>query len=307
MSSRHAERLARARCALQGLSVGDAFGQRLFVPPVVLRHIVATRKLPIAPWYFTDETNMALSVYYVLSRHAGIDQDRLARSLAEHYDRARSYSLDMRSLLPALRQGASWRKLAPTLFGRKGSYGSGAAVRAALVGAYFADDFPAAIEHARASAEVTHSHPEATAGAIAVAVAVALAWQGRASNPRPAREQFLGHLMLLVPPSKVREGIRRAHNLPPSVTVEEAVAELGNGSRVTAQDTVPFALWCAAQHPDDFCEALWLVASGMGDTDTTCALTGAVVVMATGADAIPAVWRENREPLPDWAFNGQAR
>jgi len=307
MSSRHAERLARAQCALEGLSVGDAFGQSLFVPPVVLQHIIATRKLPAPPWYFTDDTNMALSVYHVLSRHAGIDQDRLARSLAEHYDRARGYSLAMRSLLPALRQGASWRKLAPTLFGRKGSYGSGAAVRAALVGAYFADDLPAAVEHARASAEVTHSHPEATAGAVAVAVAAALAWQKRANASRPAHEQFLNHLMLLVPPSKVREGIRRARDLPAATTVEEAVAELGNGSRVTAQDTVPFALWCAAHHLDDFCEALWLVASGMGDTDTTCAITGAVVVMATGAEAIPAPWRESREPLPDWSFNGPVR
>ncbi len=307
MSARHAERLARAQCALEGLSVGDAFGQSLFVPPMVLRHVVATRKLPVAPWYFTDDTNMALSVYQVLSRHAGIDQDRLARSLAERYDRARGYSLAMRSLLPALRQGASWRKLAPTLFGRQGSYGSGAAVRAALVGAYFADDLPTAIEHARASAEVTHSHPEATAGAVAVAAAAAIAWQGRASDSRPVREQFLGHLMLLVPASKVREGIRRARDLLSSATVEEAVAELGNGSRVTAQDTVPFALWCAAQHLDDFSEALWLVVSGMGDTDTTCALTGAVVVMATGADAIPLAWRESREPLPDWAFNGPGR
>ncbi len=307
MSSRHAERLARARCALEGLSVGDAFGQGLSVPPGVLNHIVTTRKLPGPPWYFTDDTNMALSVYHVLSRHAGIDQDRLARSLAEHYDRARGYSLDMRSLLPALRQGASWRKLAPTLFGRQGSYGSGAAARAALVGAYFADDLPAAVEHARASAEVTHSHPEAAAGAVAVAAAAALAWQGRASTPHPAREQFLGHLMLLIPLSKVRDGIRRARDLPPEITVEEAVTELGNGSRVTAQDTVPFALWCAARHLDSFCEALWLVASGMGDTNTTCAIAGAVVVMATSEEAIPALWHQSREPLPGWSFNGPGR
>jgi len=303
-SSRHAERLARARCALEGLSVADAFGQSLFVPPAVLARVVAARRLPAAPWYFTDDTNMALSVYYVLSRHAGIDQDRLARSLAEHFDRTRGYSLAMRSLLPALRQGASWRKLAPTLYGRQGAYGSEAAVRAALVGAYFADDLPAAVDHACASAQVTHSHPEAIAGAVAVAVATALAWQGRNTTPRPGYRQFLGHLMLLVPPSKVREGLRRARDLPPNATVEMAVAELGNGSRGTAQDTVPFALWCAANHLDDYVEALWLVASGMGDIDTTSAIAGAVVVMAHGIGAIPPTWLANREALPEWAFNG---
>ncbi len=306
MSSRHAERLARARCALEGLSVADAFGQSLSVPPAVLARILATRRLPAAPWYFTDDTNMALSVYHVLSRHAGIDQDRLARSLAEHYDRSRGYSIAMRSLLPALRQGASWRKLTPTLYGRQGAYGSEAAVRAALVGAYFADDLPAAVDHACASAQVTHSHPEAVAGAVAVAAATALAWQGRNANPQPGYRQFLGNLILVVPFSKVREGLRRARDLPADAAVEMVVAELGNGSRATAQDTVPFALWCAARHLNDYAEALWLAASGMGDIDATCAIAGAVVVMVNGVGGIPAAWLASREPLPDWAFNGPA-
>ncbi len=307
MSSRHAERLARARCALEGLSVADAFGQSLSVPTPVLARILAARRLPAPPWYFSDNTNMALSVYHVLSRHAGIEQDRLARSLAEHYDRARGYGLAMRSLLPALRQGASWRKLAPTLYGRQGAYGSEAAVRAALVGAYFADDLPAAVEHATASATVTHSHPEAVAGAIAVAAATALAWQGRNASPQPVYRQFLGNLMLLVPLSKVREGLRRARDLPADAAVEMVVAELGNGSRATAQDTVPFALWCATRHLNDYAEALWLAASGMGDIDATCAIAGAVVVMINGVGGIPAAWLASREPLPTWAFEGPVR
>ncbi len=307
MSSRHAERLARARCALEGLSVADAFGQSLSVPPAVLTRILTARRLPTPPWYFSDNTNMALSVYHVLSRHAGIEQDRLARSLAEHYDRARGYGLAMRSLLPALRQGASWRKLAPTLYGRQGAYGSEAAVRAALVGAYFADDLPAAVDHACASAQVTHSHPEAVAGAVAVAVATALAWQQRHSTPLPAYRPFLGHVMLLVPPSKVREGLRRARDLPPDASVEMVVAALGNGSRGTAQDTVPFALWCAARHLGDYAETLWLAVSGMGDIDATCAIAGAVVVMVNGVGGIPAAWLASREPLPAWAFEGPVR
>ncbi|GAB4417123.1 MAG: ADP-ribosylglycohydrolase family protein [Anaerolineae bacterium] len=307
MSSRHAERLARARCALEGLSVADAFGQSLSVPAPVLARVLTARRLPAPPWYFSDNTNMALSVYHVLSRHAGIEQDRLARSLAEHYDRARGYSLGMRSLLPALRQGASWRKLAPTLYGRQGAYGSEAAVRAALVGAYFADDLPAAVEHATASATVTHSHPEAIAGAVAVAAATALAWQGHKASPQPGHRQFLGNVMLLVPPGKVREGLRRARDLPADAPVEMAVAELGNGSRATAQDTVPFALWCAVLHLDDYAEALWLTASGMGDITTTCAIAGAVVVMVTGVGGIPATWLASREPLPSWAFQGPVR
>lgn len=52
--------------------------------------------------------------------------------------------------------------------------GNGGAMRAAPVGAYFADDLDKVLCHARASAEVTHGHIEGIAGAMAVAVAAAL-------------------------------------------------------------------------------------------------------------------------------------
>jgi ADP-ribosylglycohydrolase len=302
----HADRLARARAALEGLSVGDAFGQRLFVPAPILDRIVKTRKLPGPPWYFTDDTNMALSVVYILRRFRGIDQDRLAHSFAEHYDRSRGYDMAMRSLLPAIRQGASWRSIAHTLFGRQGSYGNGAAMCATLVGAYFADDTGTAVKNARLSAEVTHTHPEAIAGAVAVGVATALAWQLRERNPRPIRRKFLSQILPLVPLSKVRDGIQRAHDLPPGTSAENAVAMLGNGSRATAQDTVPFALWCAGEQLDNYEEAIWLTVSGQGDMDTTCAIVGGIVTMFAGPEHIPAQWRASREPLPDWPFEDGA-
>jgi ADP-ribosylglycohydrolase len=68
---------------------------------------------------------------------------------------------------------------------------------------------------------------------------------------------------------------------------------------VAGPDTVPFALWCAAQHLDDYEAALWLTVSGLGDRDTTCAIVGGIVALFTGTDGIPAEWRHAREPLPD--------
>jgi ADP-ribosylglycohydrolase len=73
--------------------------------------------------------------------------------------------------------------------------------------------------------------------------------------------------------------------------------DMVEGTRVSAQDTVPFALWCAAHHLDDYEEALWTTVRGLGDRDTTCAIVGGVVVLATGVAAIPAEWRWCREPL----------
>lgn len=50
----------------------------------------------------------------------------------------------------------------------------------------------------------------------------------------------------------------------------------------TAPDTVPFALWCAARHIDDYAEAIWTTVSAGGDNDTNCAIVGGIVVLAGG-------------------------
>jgi ADP-ribosylglycohydrolase len=64
---------------------------------------------------------------------------------------------------------------------------------------------------------------------------------------------------------------------------------------------VPFALWCAAHHLDDFVEAMWLTVGGLGDRDTTCAIVGGIVAGYVGTEGIPESWRSAREPLPAWA------
>jgi hypothetical protein len=49
-----------ARRSLEGLSVGDAFGNRF----MWLEH--QSRSLPPGPWSWTDDTHMALSIVEVL-------------------------------------------------------------------------------------------------------------------------------------------------------------------------------------------------------------------------------------------------
>jgi ADP-ribosylglycohydrolase len=104
-----------------------------------------------------------------------------------------------------------------------------------------------------------------------------------------------------VPESIVKEQLLIAQSLS-SASVEQAVIALGNGSQISVQDTVPFALWCAATRLDSYEEAIWLTLAGQGDCDTTCAIVGGIVVMRHGLDAIPAQWQRWCEPLPGWAF-----
>jgi ADP-ribosylglycohydrolase len=293
-------RLVRATVALEGLSVGDAFGERFFVHPASVFMLIGERAMPEPPWEYTDDTQMALSVVETLKHHGAIDQSYLATSFGRHYDVSRGYGPAMHRLLPRIRSGQHWSQIAPTLFGGQGSFGNGSAMRVAPVGAYFADDLDAAAEHAAKSAEVTHAHREATAGAIAVAVAAVWAWRLRDGTTPHTPQEFLDLILPLVPESEVKVGIRRARELPAGTPIQSAVGSLGNGSKVTAQDTFPYTLWCAAQHLNDYEEALWATLSGLGDRDTTCAIVGGIVACHTGIEGMPAAWIAAREPLPDW-------
>jgi len=324
MVSQHDERLVRAECSLEGLSIGDAFGEQFFLSwdavfrllhagkisladdpgEGMVRRLIDQRMLPAArQWRYTDDTQMALSVVEILRKHGEINQDALALSFSRHYDTSRGYGAAMHSLLPRLAY-EPWQQAASNLFGGQGSFGNGAAMRVAPIGAYFANDLDAVVENARRSAEVTHSHPEAAAGAIAVAAATALAWQSRQSGALPESREFLNRVLPLVPDSEVQEGIRHARGMIGEKDVREVVGVLGNGTGVTAQDTVPFVLWCAAQHLDNFEEAMWLTVSGLGDRDTTCAMAGGIVAMGTGTESIPQPWLDARETLPTWPFRG---
>jgi len=183
---------------------------------------------------------------------------------------------------------ARYVKYIVTLFKGGGSFGNGAAMRVAPLGAYFADDLAKLTEQAELSAVITHSHPEGVAGAIAVALAAALAWRHQSSPMAPC--DFLQAICERTPESEVRRGLIQALALPTETTVELAVAVLGNGARVSAQDTVPFSLWAAAHHLDDYQDALWTTVSGLGDRDTTCAIVGGIVAMSAGVQSIPASW-----------------
>lgn len=293
-------RLARALVSLEGLSVGDAFGERFFVHPASVQLLIGERALPAPPWRYTDDTQMALSIVAVLKQHDGIEQDRLAAHFGRHYDISRGYGPAMHRLLPLIRSGKGWHRAAHDLFGGQGSYGNGSAMRVAPLGAYFADDLAAAVEHARRSAEVTHAHPEAAAGAIAVAVAAAVACRLRDEGAPIAVPEFLDRVLTHIPDSNVRVRTAQARDLRSNIAVVHAAATLGNGEKISAQDTVPFTLWCAARHLDNFEEAMWATVSALGDRDTTCAIVGGIVACATGSEGIPADWRAARESLPEW-------
>ncbi|MEU6952580.1 ADP-ribosylglycohydrolase family protein [Streptomyces sp. NPDC045714] len=283
-----------ARRSLESLALGDAFGERWFPlfrePRQAVNEIRARRTPPEPRWHWTDDTALALALTRSLDEHGHVDQDHLALcyALAFDADQARGYGHGMHLLLPRLLESpADWRTLASGLFDG-GSLGNGAAMRVAPLGARFHEDLDHAAAQAALSAEVTHAHPDGIAGAVAVAVAAALSARG---------ELTLDAVADRTPEGPVRDGVRRAARTPFTTKPWKAADLLGNGQRIRAEDTVPFALWTATRHGDDLEAALWATAEGLGDVDTTCAITGGVVGAATGTAGAPEDWLRRREPL----------
>ncbi|HEU4558020.1 MAG TPA: ADP-ribosylglycohydrolase family protein [Longimicrobium sp.] len=287
------QRLARATQSLQGLSVGDAFGERFFTSPQIVERLIEQRALTAGPWYYTDDTVMALSVVDVLSDCGEIDRDRLADFFGARYrlDPARGYGGTAHGILGRIAAGEPWHEVAPSVFDGGGSMGNGGAMRSAPIGAYFFDDMDRVVVEARKSAEVTHAHHEGQAGAIAVALAAAYVATGGTHA-----EELFTTVLAGTPDGATRAVLAQAAELPLESDIRTAVSALGNGTQVISQDTAPFSIWCATRHLGDFAEAMWTTVAGLGDRDTTCAIVGGIIAAAPTVK-IPEEWLTARESL----------
>lgn len=297
------QRLALAKKSLLGTSIGDAFGETFFGPSEEIAAYINTRTvIQDVDWDFTDDTIMSIAVYKSLEKFGRINPDFLAQTFAQNYanDTYRGYGGTMHSTLRDLGAGKDWREVAPAVFDGMGSMGNGAAMRAGVIGGYFSDDFATLHEAAVQSAIVTHAHPEAQAGAVAVAMAAGLAANHQAEVF--SFESFLSSIITALPSSDTRAKINKALHLSGTCSLATAVAVLGNGLKMTAQDTVPFALWCAAAHLDDFEEALWQAVAGLGDRDTICAIVGSITILSAPSESIPTDWVEKVEKIEESIF-----
>ncbi len=297
----HAERMERARLSLEGLAIGDAFGEMLAYQCASARERV-DRGLSAGPWFHTDDTEMALGIFEVLRRRGSIDPNELALVFSERFRREpeRGYGTMARVILRAILAGERWQRAAASAFGGSGSLGNGAAMRVAPLGAYFAEDLDTCLRaEAVLSAGVTHAHREGITGAIAIATAAAMAWRLRDVPKAQAATELLQAVYDRTPDGETRVGIARAQTLPFFTAPQVAARVLGNGSAVTAPDTVPYVLWSAAKHLDDFREALVSTVTGDGDCDTNCAMVGGIVALYAGWASVPEDWQAARERF-DW-------
>lgn len=289
----------RALLSLDGLSVGDAFGQMLSTCARSARGVIERDGLPSGPWWHTDDTQMAMAIVEELADHGQVATDSLAWRFVRRYqtDPGRGYGKGARMQLEEIARSASWRETSTAAFSGRGSKGNGSAMRSAPLGAWFADSLTKVVTESWQSSIVTHAHAEGIAGSVAVSLAAAMAWNTRMLPLESARKAIWQKVLELTSAGETHEGLRKASLVPLEMSGENAARILGSGFLVTAPDTVPFAIWCALRHLNNYSEALITTLEGDGDCDTNCAIVGGIVALRVGSEGIPPLWLKSREPL----------
>jgi len=150
------------------------------------------------------------------------------------------------------------------------SAGNGAAMRAAIVGAFLHDRPEHRGTFGRALAEVTHRDIRAVAGALYVAEMAACCTQSpRGSSPATCQ----GEASRIIAEARLREAIDRAVELAAGgADTTEAAKVCGTSGFVV--DTLAFATFCLLRFGHDPLFALTEAISAGGDTDSIGAILG---------------------------------
>ena len=235
---------------------------------------------------YTDDTEMMIGVAESLIENKGFNGADMALKFIQNYNVKRGYGPGSKEVLRRIREGESWAEASGKLFGGKGSYGNGAAMRIAPVGLFYFDTPDVLWEIAYKSANITHSHELGKAGAALQAFAVALAVRGQ-------KEDMLLKLKEVVKTDMYKGNVGKLKALlDEGATEKRVISELGNG--VEAFESVPTAIYSFLRSGNFKDSVVYAISLG-GDTDTIGAMTGAISGAYYGEAAIPKAWLERLE------------
>lgn len=290
------DRLFLAAKSLTGTSIGDAFGESFFGEESLMKTYIHQRILPESSLDFTDDTIMAIAVFRSLETFGEVDQDFLAEEFTKNYylDANRGYGPSMHQYFRAVKNGDFWKNVSCSKFEGQGSMGNGGAMRACAIGAYFYHNLEKLKKNAELSCEVTHANKEAVEGTKAIALASAFAIQEKQRRVSLNQQDFIQKIQEELDDSDMKSKLNKALYLDGNPSVELLVKTLGNGVKMTAQDTVPMVIWMLSRYRNNFEECLWNTVSALGDRDITCAMAGGVSILCCDEKDIPD-WTENVE------------
>jgi len=232
---------------------------------------------------WTDDTQMSLDFAESLLALGHLDADDLAGRFARSYRYSRGYGPGTAKILGRVSRGKAWKDANRSVY-PQGSYGNGAAMRAAVASLFFFRSPEQRNAATELAASVTHAHPAGIEGAVLIATAVFAALSGGTGDEildactyscrRPA-------FLLRLQRARAWREDRAVHD------VAEIRHELGNGT--AAVDSCVTALYLALRFGErPFLDLINFVARCGGDVDTIGAMAGAIWGAMNGARLLPA-------------------
>jgi ADP-ribosylglycohydrolase len=187
-------------------------------------------------------------------------------------------------LLQAIADGADWRQANRTVF-PDGSFGNGAAMRAAPIGLYYADDAEARREAAAKAAEITHAHRLGIEGGALIAEATAAAL----TAPPLDVDTFFDQVGEVCEHREFTDRLDHARHLVKARAADsphQIAEELGHN--ILAHQSAVTAVYLAVRHREDGFETMMrTVVSVGGDVDTIGAMAGGIWGAHRGRAALP--------------------
>ena len=175
------------------------------------------------------------------------------------------------------------------------SKGCGGVMRVAPIGLVAGDD-EAAFALGCEAAAITHGHPSGYYSAGCFAAIIQNLTTGRSLPDAIGRAlQILGDVKNSGNEecsAAIRQAVAlyRDADVPPS---PEVIERMGGGW--VGEEALAIALYCALASQDDFVRGVLLAVNHSGDCDSTGAITGNLLGLMLGVDAIPARWLDALE------------
>lgn len=301
-------------CLLGG-AIGDALGS-----DIEFMDITAIRKLhgeqgitEMCEQEFTDDTQMTLFTAEALVRfHLQSERSDLNLQTSFHHAYLRWLYTQDEKIAPSLRRG--WLLQQAGLFvqrapgltclkalrsGKMGtrnyaindSKGCGGVMRVAPVGLYFYQDPEKAFRMAADAAAITHSHVSGYLSAGYFAALIAFLVQGKALDK--SAQEVLDLLKAYPKHDEVLTHVDRALNMAAGgmeVTPERLEKMGDNWPGAVGEEALAMSLFCALSFPEDYSAGVLAAVNHSGDSDSTGIITGQILGLVNGLDAVPKEW-----------------
>lgn len=185
------------------------------------------------------------------------------------------------------------------------SAGNGAAMRTAIIAAYFPNDQARRIAYTSAQTRVTHSDPKATIASIAVTEVTAVLLRSSVHPTVKTVLEILRNNTVELDSEwlEIVDTLELAWS--ENHSIEDFLSLLGcnpkKGISGYVYQTVPTVLFIGVRHQWNYAHAVPSIIAQGGDTDTTAAILGAMCGAYGGRSSIPKEWIDTIAEWPTTA------